>query len=360
MPLVPGRSNANNVGRSLKINEQGFDEARRRMHVFRAVVLALVVVAAGCRTGPPIEFVRSEGRIDVMIGGKLFTSYRYGEDLPKPILYPLRTPSGITVNRGFPIVKVAGETTDHPHHAGLFFACDRVNGNDFWNHSASGLPKVRHIDVLTMKSGRGKGELVVAMQWIDKNGRALLRQKWRMVFRAENSQYLIDSTIDLEAVDRKVVFEDTKEGLFGIRVADWLREKGGTGRYLSSAGDVSPVNENIWGKRARWVSLQGRKDDRIVGVAIFNHPTSVNYPTYWHARPYGLFAANPLGQAAFEKKRHPGQAKALNLTLDPGRVAHFRFLVVIYEGDRTLQQLEEQFSKYAGGRVSGPAAQAKS
>jgi hypothetical protein len=116
---------------------------------------------------------------------------------------------------------------------------------------------------------------------------------------------------------------------------------------LSSNGDESPVNKNIWGKRARWVRLQGEKDGKTIGIAIFNHPTSVNYPTYWHARPYGLFSANPLGQYDFEKKRNPKSAKPLNFTLKAGKTAHFRFLMLIYEGIRTEEQLKQRFRNFA-------------
>jgi len=250
----------------------------------------------------------------------------------------VRTPSGIEVTRRYPLVKLKGGSDDHLHHVGIFFACDQVNGNGFWENTTSS-PQIRHIKVTKMKGGASKGTLSTIMHWIG-------REKRQMIFSAGENEYVIDFDIDLTAQDEKVVFEDTKEGMFAIRVADWLREKGGSGRYLSSNGDAT--EKNVWGKRARWVRLQGKKDNKIIGIAIFNHPTSVNYPTYWHARGYGLFSANPLGQYDFEKKRNPKTAKPLNFTLEPGKTAHFRFLMVIYEGDRTKQELEKEFRKFAG------------
>ncbi|HUV67553.1 MAG TPA: DUF6807 family protein, partial [Sedimentisphaerales bacterium] len=117
----------------------------------------------------------------------------------------------------------------------------------------------------------------------------------------------------------------------------------------SSNGDETA--KNIWGKRARWVALQGVKEGKAVGVAILNHPASINYPTYWHVRNYGLFSANPLGQADFQK----GQSKQyrknkiipLRLTLEPGETVHFRFLVIVYEGIRTHEQMEERFRDFS-------------
>ena len=61
-----------------------------------------------------------------------------------------------------------------------------------------------------------------------------------------------------------------------------------------------------------------------VGVTIFDHPENPGYPAYWHARGYGLFAANPLGAAALTDG-----ADVLNLTLAPGASATFQYRVVI-------------------------------
>lgn len=310
-----------------------------------SLCLALFVSTAATAAKPQVEFVQGENKIDVMIGGKLFTSYMYGNELTKPILYPVNTPSGITVNRAYPFAKVEGESTDHPHHTGIFFTYDKVNDDGFWNNTTSP-PQIKHVKVARMKNGPGKGTLSTVMEWVGKSGKPLLQEKRNMIFRVDQAEYIIDFNIRLRAMDTKVTFGDTKEGMFAIRVAPWLKEKGGTGKYLSSNGDQ--MEKDVWGRRAKWVRLQGEKDGKKVGIAIFNHPKSVNYPTYWHARGYGLFSANPLGQHDFEKKRTPGSAKPLNFTLEPGKKANFRFRMIIYEGDRTPEQLEERFNAFVG------------
>lgn len=326
-------------------------------HSTVGLFVGLLAFAGGCQLGPKVEFVKGDNKIHVMIGGKHFTSYLYGGEhyrlvkgadkrdegfLAKPVLFPVRTPSGIVVNRGYPLLEVESEEKDHPHQVGIFFTCDNVNDNRFWNNATSS-PQIRHARVTKMKGGTGKGKLSTVMHWVSTSGQTLLEENRDMVFIAGEDEYVIDLSINLTAQDTKVVFEDTKEGMFAIRVADWLREDTGTGRYLSSNGDESPVNENIWGKRAQWVRLQGEKDGKTIGIAIFNHPTSVHYPTYWHARPYGLFSANPLGQYDFEKKRNPASAKPLNFTLKAGETAHFGFRIVVYEGARSKDQLEQHF-----------------
>ena len=62
------------------------------------------------------------------------------------------------------------------------------------------------------------------------------------------------------------------------------------------------TNAAAWGKRAEWVDYHGPVDGETVGIAIFNHPSSFRYPTGWHVRTYGLFAANPFAEHSFAGK----------------------------------------------------------
>jgi hypothetical protein len=315
---------------------------------------------------PEVQLIQGDNKVDVMIGGKLFTSYIYGSNLTKPVLVPIRTPSGIEINRRHPLGKKDGASTDHQHHIGIFFAVDRVNGINFWRNT-SPLPQIKNIRITELTSGAGKGELSAIMHWMDNKGRVLLEEKRKMIFLAgeHENEYAVDFSIDLIAEGEKVLFEDIEEGMFAIRVSDYLRqglakmdlESGqplpkesiaGTGTYFSSNGDETA--DNIWGKRARWVALQGVRQDKIVGVAILNHPASINYPTYWHVRDYGLFSANPLGQGDFQRQRPTRYRKnkviPLRLTLQPGEKAHFRFLVIVYEGIRTKERIEKRFKDF--------------
>jgi cyanophycinase len=310
-----------------------------------------LLAEAAPAAGPSIEFVKGDHRIDVMIEGKLFTSYLYTDNLPKPVLYPVHSPSGVLVSRGYPLRDVKGESQDHPHHAGIFFAYDRVNGNNFWLNT-SRAPHIEHVKVTDMTGGEGQGQLSTVLHWVGKDGTVLLEERRDMLIRAGKDAYAVDFRIELVAQKDPVVFGDTKEGLLAIRVADWMREPfeskagvvgisgTGTGKYLNADGDEG--EKGVWGKRARWVCLQAAKDGKEVGVAIFDHPSSVNHPTYWHARGYGLFAANPLGQGVFEASRSAEKAKPLALTLKLGQKAHFQYRVLIYDGKKTRSQLEEE------------------
>jgi hypothetical protein len=336
---------------------------RRTIFIVPMILLTSQVQAAA----PGVEFVKGDSRIDVVIGGRPFTSYLYGINLPKPVLVPVRTPSGIEVSRRHPLVEMPGGSMDHAHHEGIFFAVDQVNGVNFWRNSDPP-PQIRHAEITEMAAGSGEGKLSAVAHWVEDNGKVLLEESRTMLFSAgrNEGEYAIDVSIDLKAVSGDVLFEDIEEGMFAIRVSDYLRESDssqtlrpggpvpaesveGTGRYFSSNGDETAGN--CWGKRARWVALQGVKEGKVVGVAILNHPASINYPTYWHVRGYGLFSANPLGQGDFQRqmpeKYRKNKVVPLNLKLKRGESAHFRFIVIIYEGVRTTEKIEQRFRKFA-------------
>ncbi len=301
--------------------------------------LILFFVSA-CAGGADIKFVQDTNKIDILIGGNLFTTYRYGSELTKPILYPVKSPSGIVLTRGFPFEKIPGESNDHPHHTGIFFTYDKVNNDGFWNNTTSP-PQVQHIKTTKMEDG----QLSTISHWVGKSGKTLLEEKRDMIFSAQPNQYTIDFNITLTAQDEKIVFGDTKEGMFAIRVADWLSEDKGTGKYLDSDGNIG--EPNIWGKKADWARLEATKDGKTIGIAIFYHPGSTCYPTYWHTRGYGLFSADPLGQLDFLKGRNIKNPQPLNFTLYPGQSALFRFRMIIYEGQKSAEQLEREFHNFA-------------
>lgn len=293
----------------------------------------------------------AQRRVDITVDGEPFTSYIWPATLKKPVLYPLMAPGQIEVSRGYPLNLHPGERVDHPHHAGLWFNYGNVNGFDFWNNSdaikpedASKMGTIQQQKILSTRSGIGRGELVTQSIWIAGNNQPLLEETATYAFSKIKDARAIDLTFKLHALDR-VVFNDDKEGLLGIRVARWLEsasEKGGiftdasgrqtklaemdnsvaTGVYLSSEGKLGDA---VWGTRGQWCALTGHTGDKTVTIAIFDREDNPNYPTYWHARGYGLFAANPLGQHIFDPK-----ASAFNFTVEKGKdvVFHYRVLFI--------------------------------
>ena len=281
---------------------------------------------------------QGENKIDFYLNDMYFTSYLHSSELAKPVLFPIHTPSGIPVTRGYPLEPVNGESTDHPHHTGLWFSFGDVNGEDFWG-ATSPPPQIKHIETITEEP------LKVRLAWISKSGKTILEELRTMRFSYQHHKFCIDFTSELTAKDTSALFTDTKEGFFAIRVADWLNEEH-SGTYTNAQGLQKETN--VWGKRSEWMQLEGHKNGKTIGIVIFNHPESFNYPTYWMARGYGLFSANPLGQRTYQEFHKLREPKGIDLRLERGEKAIFKFLVVVYENIIITQtDLNELFTEYS-------------
>jgi methane monooxygenase PmoA-like len=356
------------------------------------VVAALVVSVAAARALAPLPRPNAGGagssanervtitpkesakRVDVSIGGEPFTSYLWDEHLKKPVLYPLRSAKGTIVTRGWPLEPRPGERVDHPHHVGLWFNYGDVDGIDFWNNSDA-IPKedaprmgtIRHARIVQAEGG-GSGTLITESDWINARGEVLLHERATYVFRGDASARTVDRLTTLTADGKRVVFNDNKEGVFGLRVARQLElpsktaevftdvsgrpttvpaldNAGVTGMYTSSEGRKG---DDVWGTRGRWTMLTGRIGERPVTVAILDHPSNPGYPTHWHARGYGLFAANPLGQSALSEGREP----KFSLPVEPNSAVTFRYRVVILDSIATPEAIEREARAFAGRQTS--------
>jgi hypothetical protein len=303
-----------------------------------AIALCLTLAA----TQAPSVQIRHDAaarQFVVTIQGKPFTTYCYGDDFKdKPVFYPVMSPNGARVNREFPMVaSVPGESTDHPHHQSLFFTYDEVNGIHFWNPDTSG----RRI---VAKDTKADGNMLVAsLAWNDKDGKTVLDETKRVTFGGASDVFWMDHDITLKAVV-PVSFGDTKEGAFGIRLNDTLKEQGGTGRYVNAEG--AETSANVWGKTSPWVairgSVKGAGGDKDVTVAIFAHPSGLNAPPYWHAREYGLFAVNPFARHAYD----PSAAERTT-TLDKDKSLHLRFRLAVYSGKTPKPRLDQDFAAFS-------------
>jgi len=320
-----------------------------------AVVLLLMGAVALGAAGQRVQVTPNESgrRVDITIDGKPFTSYIWPTTLKKPVLYPLRSATGTVVTRGFPPDAARKEPTDHPHHVGLWFNHGDVNGLDFWNNSDAikkeDAPKMGTIvqqKIVAAKSGADHGELAVEADWMTPEDKPLLREQTRFIFRGTPDSRTIDRITTLSAVDQRVVFKDIKEGMLGIRVTRGLQQPdpkqdntGVTGEYISSEGLKGNA---VWGSRGRWTLLGGTVDGEPITMAILDNPSNPGFPTYWHARGYGLFAANPFGVKDFTQGK-----EELNFTIEPGKSATFKYRILILSGKATPAQVEQQYKAFA-------------
>jgi hypothetical protein len=279
-------------------------------------------------------------KIDIDLDGKPFTTFHSGATEGKPYLAPLRSASGKIITRRFPMETIAGESRDHLHHRGLWFSYDDVNGVKFWeNDPTYKNPSIGRIVVAKAEWKPDSKILETVFDWNDHVGKTVLVEHRVMTFRASRNLRVIDFDITLTAPE-KVVFGDTKEGAFALRLADALTEKSGSGKLVNAEGKQGMAA--IWGKRSAWMDYSGTLDGEKLGVAIFDHPSNPGYPEHWHARDYGLFALNPWGQHAFDPA-----AEELHTTIDAGGSLHFRWRVVIHEGDAASAHIAESYQEFA-------------
>jgi hypothetical protein len=290
-----------------------------------------------------VQFQQAADHIEITIDGKPFSTFYYGEETPKPYLSPLRTASGIIVTRLFPMEKIEGETRDHPHHRGLWFTHGDVNQVDFWANEPGGKGrkgKVKLEKILSVQGGKKEGSIRASFLWVDDTGEPLLRETRTMTFYSDPKLRVLDFDATLTAL-KKAVFGDTKEGFFAIRLRDAMRERGGTGRMINAEGKTGM--RDVWGKASPWVDYSGTLDGELLGVAIFDHPASFRHPTYWHARDYGLFAANAFGLHDF----HNDKTKDGSYALEPGKSIRFLYRVVIHPGDTDSAGVAKLYAEFA-------------
>lgn len=329
-----------------------------KARVLGCLAATLMLSLAAMAQDEPVTIKRNDKqkKVEVLIGGKPFTTFMYPDTLEKPFLYPISTATGTEITRGFPLNPKPGDPTDHPHHIGLWFNFENVNGLDFWNNSYA-IPAARKNQygwiktqkVTEAKSGP-KGILAYDANWTNQAGDVILNETTRFEFSGNKNQRIIDRITTLKAV-QKAIFTDVKDGMLGLRLAHELQMpttkdekftdnkgivtviKGGTdkvptGNYLTSEGKTGDA---AWSTRGVWCKVYGKMGADSVSVAIIDHPGNPNYPTFWHARGYGLFAANPLGEKVFTN----GKSEK-NLTLKPGESATFKYRIVIENGKQTL------------------------
>ncbi|MGQ8337857.1 PmoA family protein [Sunxiuqinia sp. A32] len=325
--------------------------------IVKLCYIILLVLAYGVSNGQTINYIEKpeESKIDVMIDNNLFTSYLYAPSIIKPILWPVISEQGNHLTRSFPWDSKSGERVDHPTHTGTWLNYGNVNGVDFWNNSNSipsqyreQLGRIKHREIKNIYSEKSSAKLIVNSQWISENGIPMLDEETTYTFKVDDNYRIIDRTTKLTNLLDTVVFNDDNDGLFAIRVCRELElpEQGiqeltninggiikmkvgknqpANGNYLSSEG-ISGTD--VWGTRARWMKLFGKVNNEKITLAIIDHPDNLGYPTYWNARPYGLFAANPFGQRIFNEGKNE-----LNFSMLKGESITFNYRFVVISGE---------------------------
>jgi hypothetical protein len=301
-----------------------------------------------------VHLQRGNNRVDVMVDGKLFTTYYYGPDFAKPYLMPLRTASGVIVTRGFPEGNDVSSgnpkaSSFEPHQRPLYFGHGNVDSLDFWQepvfdkyYTDHGHQAYGHMVLVKIEEASESGEMAVIrarFKLEDPNDRPIAEETQTYRFSGDSTTRLVDCEFVLHAVNGPIVMGDTKEGTFGIRLSP---ELSAPHEHMTNSNGAQG-EKAIWGKPADWVNYSGIVAGKTVGIAVFDHPTSFRHPTTWHARAYGLLAANPFGLREFTKD----PAKDGSWSVAEGDELKFHYEVLIYDGAFDASRIANAYASYA-------------
>ena len=290
------------------------------------LLLCLSVTPSTVAAEPAVALKVNDTTVDVSIGDEPFTTYHFASDLPKPYFSPVRAADGTIITR--PLEKPA----DHPHHKGIWLSIDEVNGIKFWAEKG----KIRNVSVKPLESTGSPARLQVVNHWLDPetDEPALIETTTISIY----PNRLLAYDITFSAPNGSATFEDTKEGLFGIRLRDSMREKEG-GHVVNADGLEG--SKAAWGKPSKWVDYFGEAEGKTYGVAIFDHPENFR-PSRYHVRDYGLFSINPFGEKAYTG----GKSEAQHVEVAADKPLRLRYGIYIHEGNPQEGRVSEVFERY--------------
>ncbi len=256
----------------------------------------------------------AETGYEIRSDAKPFATLRFGEGERTPSIFPLLAPGGHRVLRAFPFERIRGESEDHPHHRGLWFAHGDVDGQDFW-HDPECRIEVREHEVV------GDDTIRFVADWVSPRG-VIATEIRTMRFSETPGRRRVDIDVELVPTADRLTMGDTKEGTIALRLAPTLRVEGP--RAMGRLENADGLRDGeCWGRRSRSVIAEGPVGGRLVRVVMTDDTPGTEAPTHWHARTYGLLAANPFGRRAFEGRGAPSGS----VTLTPD--APFRRRIVV-------------------------------
>jgi hypothetical protein len=225
---------------------------------------------------------------------------------------------------------------DHPHHKGVWISIDEVNEGNFWSERDA----ISTEQVEIVQAEGNPAVIKRVCHWLGKDEKPIVSEHTTVSLFA-NRLMVFDITFRAER--EEVTFHDTKEGLFGIRLPNSMREMAGGGPVVSADG-VEGANAN-WGKTSRWIDYNGPIDGRTFGATIMDHPDNPR-PSRYHVRDYGLFTINPFGAKSYTGGKEPADPP----TLKQGETTRYRYGLWIHgEGvePEDVERVYEQFVQAA-------------
>lgn len=325
----------------------------------RYVFAAVAMFTAATAHAQDLSVKESKGSLDFYSGDKLITKYHH-QGFAKPIFYPVHSPSGTPLTRAWPMEKGAkNQSTDHPWQKSAWFVHGDVvaegvtlktprkgiAGTDFWAEGLNNCGKIVCTKVEIKKKDPKHITVVTTNEWQTPEGVKILDETRVIHLLQVDGAWLIVCESDLAATTYSIVFDDTKEGSFGIRINDQITGKSGKGKIVNADGLVG--EKACWGRPSAWCDYSGPIDDKVAGLAILTDPKNA-HPSCWHVRDYGLMAANPFGRTRSGFPAMKGRTDVVRL--EKGQRLPLRFGIVLHDGDVTSGKVAEVYNRFVSLR----------
>ena len=311
----------------------------------------------------PVTIEVAKTQIEFRCGKNLVSRYVIDPEVAKPYFWPLNSPGGVPLTRGWPMEAApAGGTKDHVHQKSAWFChgdvipeglelkqkVRGVEGVDFWSE-AKGHGRIVCVKVGKAEQARNHGQIVTHNEWQTADKVKILDEVRTIHLVNLGDAQLFVVEIDLHASAMPITFGDTKEGSFGVRIRDDLTEAKGKGVLTNAEGKVSEGKggnkdmDGCWGVQSAWCDYSGPLAGGKAGLTVFADPDNP-YPSCWHARGYGLLAANPFGRA---KSGFPAMKGKTDLVkLAKGEHLKLRYGLLLHNGDVKEGKAAEHYKEF--------------
>lgn len=325
---------------------------------FPAIAIALAITLP-LQAQDGVTITKDKDTLEFKIGKALVSKYHFAEKVAKPYFWPMNAPGDIPVTRAWPMLEgEPKETKDHVHQKSAWFChgdvipegielkqrVKGVDGVDFWSENVNA-GKIVCVEVGTPKNGPKHSMVSTRNEWRTADGTKIMDETRVIHLQDLGDSRLFVLEIDLHASVCPITFGDTKEGSMGVRVNDEMMVKNGGAFFNAEGKKVSDPKSDapIWGTRSVWCDYVGMVRGKQVGVAVFDDPANKT-PSCWHARGYGLLAANPFGRNRSGFPEMKGKDDLVKLA--KGDHLKLRYGILLHTGDTKEGKVAEAFETF--------------